>query len=107
VAVPPEQLTVTGGATLTFAYLGSDPLSTVEATFADLSKATPLNLDDFIELTEYTAPVPVALTHGQGTFLAKVPAGDYIVTVTVAQEGGYLTDCDAEYVFHVVVANLT
>jgi hypothetical protein len=107
VVVPPEQLTVTGGATLTFAYLGSDPLSTVEATFADLSQATPLNLDDFIALTEYTAPVPVALTNGQGTFLAKVPAGDYIVTVSVTQEGGYLTDCTADYVFHVIVANST
>jgi hypothetical protein len=56
-------------------------------------------------LTGYTAPVPVALTNGQGSVVAQVPNGDYIVTVSVTQEGGYLTDCDADYVFHVIVAN--
>jgi hypothetical protein len=107
VVVPPEQLTITGGATLTFAYLGSDPLSEAEATFSNLNNAMPLDLDGFIELTEYTAPVPVALAKGHGTFDAKVPAGDYIVTVSVTEEGGYETDCTADYVFHVIVVNPT
>ena len=104
VVVPPDALPVTQGASLTFAYLGADPLRAISATFYPLASVGTPDASGTVMLPgKGGMDAPVTQSGGQVTIGTSLPPDDYLVVIRIVPDGAYTVSCAAEFQFHLQV----